>query len=362
MTLRTATLAAEPAAAADTMAAVVKTTPGVGHVEFLRVPEPECGPGRVKIEVAFSGVCGTDLHVYHDRFRNYPPVILGHEFSGIVTETGAGVQRARVGDRVTVFPASAVICGSCEYCRRGYYLFCPARRGMGHGVHGSFTRFVVVREDQVYHLPPNVPLEDGALTEPFACAVQAVEELGEIRLGDTVLISGPGPIGLLCLLLLRGRAKTIVAGTATDAMRLELAGRLGAEVLADVSREDLLSVVERETCGRGVDVAMECAGSAASVANCLQAAGKLGRYVQLGIIGSEAFVPFDLLLYKQLRLQGSVGYSVKTWARVMQILEQGKVSLAPLITHKLPLSRWREAFDLCEKKQAVKVLLYYDEA
>lgn len=361
MMSKTARLPAEQSAAARTMAAVVKTRSGEGHVQWIRVAEPQCSPGKVKIEVAYSGVCGTDLHVYHDRFRNYPPVILGHEFSGIVTETGAGVERVRVGDRVTVFPASAVICGACEYCRRGYYLFCPARRGMGHGVNGSFTRYVVVREDQVYLLPPNVPLEDGALTEPFACAVQAVEELGGIRLADTVLISGPGPIGLLCLLLLRGRAKTIVAGTATDAVRLELARRLGAEVVVDVSREDLLSVIERKTHGRGVDVAMECAGSPASVANCLQAAGKLGRYVQLGIIGSEAPVPFDLVLFKQLRLWGSVGYSLQTWTKVMQILEQGRVCLTPLITHKLPLSRWREAFDLCEKKRAVKVLLYYDE-
>jgi len=294
------------------MAAVVKTAPGAGNVTVMRVPEPQCGPGQVKIEVAFSGICGTDLHVYHDRFRNYPPVILGHEFSGVVTEVGAGVHSLRPGDRVTVLPASAVICGSCEYCRQGYYMFCPVRRGMGHGVNGSFTRFAVVREDQVYRLPPGLSLEEGALAEPFASAVQAVEEPGEFRFGDTVLISGPGAIGLLCLLLLGHRTRTIVAGTASDQLRLELAG-------------------------------------------------KLGRYVQLGIVGAEITVPFDLLLYKQIRLWGSVGYSARTWVRVMQILGQNRLDLSRLVTHKLPLSRWREGFDLCESKQAVKVLLYYDE-
>jgi L-iditol 2-dehydrogenase len=362
MTTQPAVLSAEQPSASATMAAVVKTEPGVGHVEWMRVPEPQCGPGKVKIEVAFSGICGTDLHVYHDRFRNYPPVILGHEFSGIVAETGEGVQSVRPGDRVTVLPASAVICGVCEYCRQGYYLFCPVRRGMGHGVNGSFTRYAVVREDQVYRLPPAISLEQGALTEPFASAVQAIEELGEFRFGDTVLISGPGPIGLLCLLLLRGRAKTIVAGTASDAMRLELAGRLGAEVVVDISREDLLSVIDRETNGRGADVVVECAGSGASIANCLRAVSKLGRYVQVGIVGGEVSAPFDLLLYKQVRLWGSVGYSARTWVRVMQILAQNRIDLSPLITHKLPLSKWREGFDLCESKQAVKVLLYYDEA
>jgi L-iditol 2-dehydrogenase len=361
MGTETAALSADLSAPIATMAAVVKTAPGAGNVTFMRVPEPQCGPGKVKIEVAFSGICGTDLHVYHDRFRNYPPVILGHEFSGVVTEVGAGVHSVHPGDRVTVLPASAVICGSCEYCRQGYYMFCPVRRGMGHGVNGSFTRFVVVREDQVYRLPPGLSLEEGALAEPLASAVQAVEELGEFRTGDTVLISGPGPIGLLCLLLLRHRTRTIVAGTASDVARLQLAGELGADVLVDVSREDLLAVVDRKTGGRGVDGALECAGAAASVTNCLQALGKLGRYVQLGIVGAEITVPFDLLLYKQIRLWGSVGYSARTWVRVMQILGQNKLDLSRLVTHKLPLSQWREGFDLCESKQAVKVLLYYDE-
>lgn len=344
------------------MIALVKTRPGPGNVELTQVPEPECGPGQVKIEVAYSGICGTDLHVYHDRFRNYPPVILGHEFSGVVVETGSGVESVRAGDRVTVLPASAVICGRCEYCREGYFMFCPQRRGMGHGVNGSFTRYAVVREDQVYVLPDHVSLEEGALTEPFASAVQGVEELGEFRSGDVVLISGPGPIGLLCLLLLRSRAKVIVAGAECDGARLELAARLGADAVVNVAREDPLAVVDRETRGRGVDVAVECAGAEQSIANCLRAVRKMGAYLQLGIAGGEVRVPFDLVLYKQLRMWGSVGYSLRTWRRVLEILRQGKVDLAPLISHKLPLSRWREGFDLCESKKGVKVLLYYDEA
>lgn len=355
-------LVADGVRPARTMVAVVKTRPGPGHVELVRVPEPDCGPGQVKIEVAYSGICGTDLHVYHDRFRNYPPVILGHEFSGVVAEVGPGVRSVQPGERVTVLPASAVICGRCEYCREGYFMFCPDRRGMGHGVNGSFTRYAVVREDQVYPLPGGVSLEEGALAEPFASAVQGIEELGEFHAGDVVLISGPGPIGLLSLLLLRSRARVIVAGAACDTGRLELAARLGAEVTVNTAQQDLLEVVDRETRGRGVDVAVECAGVGESVANCLRAVRKLGAYVQLGIAGGEVRVPFDLVLYKQLRVWGSVGYSLRTWRRVAEILRQGKLSLAPLISHKLPLSRWREGFELCESKTGVKVLLYYDEA
>ena len=342
--------------------AVVKTAPGEGNVSLEWIPERECVPGSVRLEVAFTGICGTDIHVYHDHFRNFPPVVLGHEFAGIVTETGEGVKSFRPGDRASVLGSTAVMCGRCEYCRQGMYMFCAVRRGMGHGVSGSMTRSVVVREDQLYRLPENVTLEEGALAEPFASAVQAIEELTSFHVGDTVLLSGPGPIGLLCLtLLVSHRCRTIVAGIGDDTARLALAGRLGADVTVDVSREDLDRVIERETNGRGVDVAIEAAGAEDSLTACLRAVRRLGRLIQIGIVGREVTAPFDTILYKQLRVYGALGHSFTTWDRVMRILEQRKVDLSPIITHKLPLSRWREGFDLCESKRGVKVLLSYDE-
>lgn len=344
-----------------TMTALVKAAHGPAQLRLTRVPEPECPPGKVKLEVAFTGVCGTDIHLYHDRFPSRPPVILGHEFAGTITEVGTGVTGLRPGDRVTVLGASTVICGKCEYCRQGYFMFCADRLGMGHGVDGSFTRYVVVRPDQAYKLPESVSFEEGALTEPFASAVQAVEELTPLSSGDTVLISGPGPIGLLCALLLVGRAKVIVAGAPQDELRLQLAAKLGADVVVNFSRDDLLATVSKETRGRGVDVALECAGTKESVVNCLHALRKLGRLIQVGIVASEVSLPYDLILFKQIQVYGSLGYSLKTWQRTLQILEQRKIRLTSLITHKLPLSRWREAFDLCESRRGIKVLLHYDE-
>jgi len=344
-----------------TMRALTKTRPGAGNVELVEIPEPECPPDRVKVEVAFGGVCGTDIHVYYDRFPSYPPVILGHEFSGVVVEAGEQVQRVKPGERVTVLGSTAITCGTCEYCQSGDYMFCGARRGMGHGTHGCFTRYVVVREDQIYKLPEAVSLEEGALSEPFASAVQAVEEVDRFRTGDMVLLSGPGPIGLACLLLLARRTKVIVAGTEHDGVRLKLARELGADRTVDVSREPLGEVVEQETGGRGVDVAIEAAGAPESVLACLRAVRRMGRYLHLGILGREVSVPFDTLLYKQVQVRFSVGHSLKTWRRAMRILEQRKLDLQPLITHILPLSRWREAFQLCENKQGVKVLLKYEE-
>jgi L-iditol 2-dehydrogenase len=343
--------------------ALVKTKPGVGNVELIDVQEPQCTPDGIKIEVKYSGICGTDLHIFHDTFINYPPVILGHEFSGVVTEVGGKITKVKPGDRVVVLPSTAITCRTCEYCKRGYYWFCAERRGMGTGVNGSFTKYVTVREDMVYKIPVHLSLDEAALAEPFAAAIQAIEELTEIGVGDTILLSGPGPIGLLCLALLRLKGcKVIVAGTNVDSFRLQLAKKMGADIVVDVTEEDIFAVIDRETHGRGVDIAVECAGAGTSVSTCLKALKKMGKYVQVGIIGKEITLDFDTILYKQLQVYGSGAHSLKTWERMMKILEQRKVDLSPLITHKLPLSRWREGFDLCEKKQGGKVLIFYDES
>lgn len=341
----------------------MKTRPGVGNLELVTVPEPACPVDGVKVEVKYTGICGTDLHVRRDTFRSYPPVILGHEFSGVVVETGEAVRGVAAGTRAAVLGSTAVTCGACEACRQGYYMLCATRRGMGHGVNGSFTQYVVVRPDQVYPLPEAASFEDGAVCEPFAAAVQAVEELAPSEAGDTVLVSGPGPIGLLCATLLKARGcRVLVSGTDCDEARLALAAKLGVHRAIHIGREDLPTVIAEITLGRGVDVAVEAAGAASSAAACLRALRNRGTYIQVGIHGRDADVPLDLVLYKQLRVFGSLGHSLMTWDRVMRILEHGTVELRAVVTHVLPLSHWEEAFALCESRQAGKVLLHYDES
>lgn len=340
------------------MKALVKFAPGVGNVELREVEEPRCGPGQVKIDVGFCGICGTDVHVYHDRFRNFPPVILGHEFAGTVVETGNGGGRFHTEDRVTVLGAMTVVCGRCRYCRQGEFMFCPDRRGMGHGVNGAFARCVVAHERQLFRLPDNLPLEEGALVEPFAAAVHAVCEMTNTPLGDTVLVSGPGPIGLMCVKLLAAAGvKTLVAGTTADAQRLELARRWGAAGVIDVEKEDLSAVVQEETDGQGVDVALECAGVAASVAQCLRAIRPLGRLTQVGHFGREITIPYDLVAFRQIRITGSVGYTADTWRRALEILGAGRINIGELITHRLPLDSWQQGFQAFEARSALKVLL-----
>ena len=340
------------------MKALVKYAPGDGNVEVMDVAEPVCGENQVKVEVAFCGVCGTDLHVMHDTFRNYPPVILGHEFAGTVVEMGSGVKGVAEGERVTVLGATAVTCGRCQYCRSGNFIFCANRRGMGHGVNGAFTRYVVVRPDQLYRIPEGFSLEEAAISEPFAAAVQAVTEVTQVRIGETALISGPGPIGLLCLkLLLAEGVKTIVAGAPGDGARLETAQRMGA-VVVNIGERNLQDAVREETGGVGTDVALECAGHPDSVRNCLLALRPLGRYTQVAISGRDIQFPIDQIFYKQLTIRGSVCYTASTWDRMMKIYAQGKIKLCDLISAKLPLSEWRKGFDLCIQKQALKVLIH----
>jgi L-iditol 2-dehydrogenase len=344
------------------MKALVKVKEGHGHVELLDVDEPELKPNMIRIAVRYAGICGTDQHIYHGTYSCNPPVILGHEFSGIVEEVGEGVSRFRAGDRVTVLPSTGVTCGKCEHCRTGNYMFCRERKSLGSGIDGGFTKYVTVREDMAYRIPDHLSMEEAALTEPLACAVKAIEELTDIRVGDTVLLSGPGPIGLLCLSLLRVKGcKVIVAGTGLDADRLGIAAEMGADVVVNINEQDLFATIDAETDGRGVDVAIECAGAGPSVANCLKAVKKRGKYIQVGIIGKDITVNFDTILYKQLQVVASYAHSIETYDRVMRIWEQRKVDVKPIITHKVPLGRWKDAFDICERKVGGKVLLYYDE-
>ena len=341
------------------MKALVKYAPGEGNVEIREVEEPRCADDEVKIEIAYCGICGTDLHVLHDTFRNYPPVILGHEFSGTVVEVGRSVTNAIPGERVTCLGATAVTCGHCGYCRSGYFIFCSNRRGMGHGVNGGFTRYAVVRPDQLYRIPENLSLEEASLSEPFAAVVQAVTEVSHVRIGDTALVSGPGPIGLLCLkLLVAEGVKVIVAGAPGDQSRLDAAVRIGAAAVVNIGEQSLSDVVQEQTGGVGVDAAFECAGHPGSVRGCLESLRPMGRYTQVAICGQEIQFPIDQIFYKQLTMSGSICYTARTWERMMKIYAEGRIRLNDLISTKLPITEWRTAFGLCEEKKAIKVLMY----
>jgi L-iditol 2-dehydrogenase len=341
--------------------ALMKTKKGFGNLELLDIPEPLCGETGIKIKVHYTGICGTDLHIYHDSYDHYPPVVLGHEFSGEVVESGKNVKHIHPGDHVMVLPSVAYTCKRCSFCKQGNYMFCTERRSIGSGVNGSFSEYVVVNEEMVYKVPPSLSMQEAALAEPLACAVQAVEELTEINTGDWVLLSGPGPIGLLCLSLLVAKGcNVIVTGTSQDKKRLNIAQELGANTVVDVFTENLNAIIQEKTNGIGVDVTIECSGAPSAVNTCLKSLKKMGKYIQVGIIGSEIDMNVDTLLYKQITLYGSYAHSMKTWDKVQKILSTNTINLKPIITDIIPLSQWDKAFDQFQSKESGKILMYYD--
>ncbi len=217
------------------MKAVVKTRPEPGNVEYIEMPEPQAAPGQVVIEIRNAGVCGTDIHIFKSEYVIKPPVILGHEVCGTIVETGAGVTRWKVGDRVTVNPSAGRLCGKCRYCQIGAPFMCIDRAAVGSGMNGGFAKYLNVRQEIVLPLPESLDFETGALCEPFACAVQAVLELTTIRPGEVVAVSGPGPIGLMCAMLAKAYgARVVLLGTSKDAGRMELSKTLGIDVTVNV--------------------------------------------------------------------------------------------------------------------------------
>jgi len=339
--------------------AIVKYAPGKGHVEVQEVPEPAVGPGPVKVKVRAAGVCGSDLHIYPDEIAIpiEPPVIMGHEFSGVIVELGAGVEGLQLGDRVTC-ETTAWSCGRCLPCRLGHTNMCASRKVVGYAVDGCFARYCVVNERQVHLLPDNVDFLAGALTEPLACCVQDVLELPTISAGDVVVLTGPGPIGLLCLQLVKAAGGyAIMCGASQDKERLALAHRFGADRVVNVETENAPDLIGRLTASQGADVFLECAGAPAAAPLGLEVTRRGGQYTQVGLFPGPFELKFDLIAYKELRVTGSLGQRWTSWQRALALMAHGQVDTRSLVSHVLPLAEWREAFRLFEEKQGLKIVL-----
>ncbi|HSJ56437.1 MAG TPA: zinc-binding dehydrogenase, partial [Anaerolineae bacterium] len=309
------------------MQAIVKYALGKGHVEVREVPEPTAGPGQVKVQVRAAGVCGSDLHIYHDEIAIpiEPPVIMGHEFAGVIVELGAGVEGLQLGDRVTC-ETTAWSCGWCLPCRLGHTNMCASRKVVGYAVDGCFARYCVVNQRQVHLLPENVDFLAGALTEPLACCVHAVLELTTISAGDVVFLTGPGPIGLLCLQLVKAAGGyAVMCGTSQDEERLALARQFGADRVVNVETENTLELIGRLTASQGADVFVECAGAPAAARLGLEVTRRGGQYTQVGLFPGPFELKFDLIAYKELRVTGSLGQRWTSWQRALALMAQGQV-------------------------------------
>ncbi len=338
------------------MKALVKTAAGVGNVDLLDVPEPAPESGQLKIEVMAAAICGTDLHIHDDEYPNNPPFVLGHEMSGVVVDVGDGVTAFKVGDRVSS-ESFRHTCGQCRFCRSGLIGLCIERRSMGVHADGAFARYVCQREESVHRLPANVDFESGSLCEPTAVAVRAVYERASVSPGDVVMVSGPGPVGLLCLQAARALgAKVVLVGAPGDEARLELGKALGADAVIQVGT-DSFDQLQVRTGGLGADIAIECGGSPASLHQCIAQARKGAQLVLVGLFSGDVAVDLNTAIIKEQTLLPSFTYGHETWERALQLLGEGKITTAPLISGRFPLAEWEQAFASVRSRRGHKYLL-----
>ncbi|MBT3268400.1 zinc-binding dehydrogenase [Candidatus Poribacteria bacterium] len=338
------------------MKGLAKLARGHGNVGLMDAAEPSAMPGHVVIEVAACGVCGTDIHIHDDEFPTVPPVIMGHELAGIVADIGEGVTRCAPGDRVTS-ETYFHVCGSCDHCRDGRPNLCAERKSIGSGVNGAFARYVLVPEQNVHALPDGLTLEAGALTEPLACCVHAVE-MTKLEPSDVAVISGPGAIGLLTSQVVNAAgATTVVLGTSADERRLAVARSLGADHTLNVDEIDPAPVVRDMTGGYGADIVFECSGSAPSAATCLDLVRRSGRYAQVGLFGKPIAWDLEQVCYKELAVSGSNATVPSAWRKALSLMRDGKVDTAALISDRFALDDWRQAFDVFAARSGLKTLL-----
>jgi len=337
------------------MQAYVISRPLKGEIIEIDTPKPK--RGWVLVKVTYAGVCGTDVHIFRGEVSVPLPLVPGHEFSGVVEEVGEGVDGLEKGDKVTVDPN--VSCGKCYYCRRGMSHFCEYWWAVGVHRQGAFAEYVAVPQRNIYKLPDKLSLRAAALTEPLSCCIHG-QDRAEIKHGDTVLILGAGPIGLLHLQLarLRGAADIIVADIVD--WKLSVAERLGADLTVNPAKESLAKVVREYTGGRGVNVAIEAAGSVEAFKAGLKALDFGGTLVVFGVAPESAVAnlrPFEVYA-KELKIVGAK-INPYTTERALKLLSSGKIKVDELVTHEISLEELPAYMEkLAEKKlEALKVLV-----
>jgi L-iditol 2-dehydrogenase len=342
------------------MLALVKTQKGPGFLELREVAEPSPGPGEVLIEVKACGICGTDVHVLYDRFPYWPPVILGHEFSGLIVEAGPGTGLFKTGDRVVGEPHTQA-CGHCYLCRTGNIQICPMKRSPGWGIDGGFAKFLKMPERLLHRIPDNMSYDTAAAVEPTANTVHDVVERARMDAGDFVVVLGPGPIGLLAGLTARaaGARHVVMVGTAADEeVRLKKARELGFETVINIARDNPLDAVEALTGGAGADLVVECSGAPAAIASTVDLIRKKGRICVIGLTGKDAIpFPWDKAAFKVCDVTFNLSTSYTSWDRTINLIASGRLPAGEVISHRLPLAEYRHAFEEIEALRALKVLL-----
>lgn len=330
------------------MKGLTKTAAGEGHMELLDHPEPRPAPGHVVIEVAAAAICGTDLHIVKGEYAVRPPVVIGHEAVGRVVELGAGVESSWRGRRAVVLPAYST-CGVCPECRDGYPVMCTRRQSIGTHVNGAFAPLLEIPAANLVPVPDWLPDEAAALCEPAACVCNGLFDPHAVAAGDSVLVTGPGPIGLMAAQVARAAGgRVTVRGAPSDSVRLGVAEKLGFAI----------EVAGADACApERFEVVIECSGNAHGIADGMRAAKRRARFVQLGICGVDVTIPYDMICYRQLTVSSVFGASPRAWRHTLALVEGRLIDLQAMVTKVGPLHAWRSLFDAAFDKSGLKCVI-----
>jgi L-iditol 2-dehydrogenase len=337
-----------------TQAAVVNYGPEKFNVELREIERPTIGAEDVLLQVAAVGVCGSDLHQWtaeHSWPVNYP-VVLGHEFAGVVVELGPGVRGWREGDR-GVSETAAVIDLDSPLTRQGLYNLDPTRKGFGYGVNGAMTRYVRVPARCLHHLPDNLPFEKAGLTEPCCVAYNAVAVNSNVKPGDRIVVLGPGPIGLLCAAMARLQgAEVAIVGLERDRARLNVGVQFGCTAVVEG-----LDAWVKQGDGLGVDGVVDAAGISATLKTAIDIVRPAGWVTKVGWGKAPYGHSLDPLVQKNVTLRGSYSHNWPIWERVIRLLASGRLDVQKIIGGVWPLDHWHEAFEKMHSGEIVKAVL-----
>jgi threonine 3-dehydrogenase len=344
---------------AGTMKALRKMQAAKG-LQMDKVAVPLIGPTEVLVRVKTASICGTDLHIYGwDRWsqgRIKPPVTLGHEFCGTVERVGDEVRAVKPGDFVSA--EMHVNCGHCHQCRVGEAHICQNLRIIGIDQDGAFAEFVKIPATNIWKLDAAIPEHYGAILDPLGNAVHTV--LAGPVAGQTVLITGCGPIGLMCIAVAKACGSSTVFATETNEKRRAMAKKMGADVVLNPAAEDAVAKILAETNGTGVDALLEMSGNPTAIQQGFKALRAGGRASLLGIPTEN--VPLDLVndvIFKGATVQGIYGRRMyETWVQMTALLKAGRLNLEPLFGERASLDKFESAFTLLQDGLAGKILLY----
>lgn len=310
------------------------------HFAIQDVPQPQAAPQEVLIQVRACGICGSDIHgMDGSSGRRIPPIIMGHEASGVIAQVGRGVTAWQPGDRVTF--DSTIWCGACSFCASGRGNLCENRRVLGISCaefrqDGALAEYVAVPQNIVYRLPDGLSFEQAAMVEPVSVAVHGVGRVS-VRLNDTAVVVGSGMIGLLVVQALRAAGCGRILAVDVQPARLELACRLGADEGLSPKETDVVAEVLRRTGGRGADVVMEAVGLPDTVALAIASVRKGGAVGLVGNLAAEAPLPLQAVVTREITLYGSCASSGE-YPACLDMIARGTIQLEPLISAVAPLN------------------------